>query len=119
MIGCICARCKKESENSFFGHCLHCISFGKRIDKINDNIIVIGNYTWIFVENSNNRYCVINTDDFEVLFKSDFNFELELNEDDYCIYIKGTDIKFKDYLRNFFNIKTRFANEYDFRRGRF
>ena len=112
-----CARCKKEfkDEPNLFGMCSKCVSLGKRVDKINDDIIIIPPYVWIRVNGSDNRFCVMNESTFEKLFKTDFDFKLKLNEDNYEIYLSDSDIKFKEYLSELYGKRLKFNNVYDFR----
>ena len=121
----ICSRCKKEFGDNEFncsGMCTSCISLGQRVEKISDDIIVIGKNTWIRISGAHqNRCCVINTEDFWELFhKHHCTFDLVLNEEDHYIYLYHTDKRFGDFINECFGVKRKVEMaQFDFRRQRF
>ena len=111
-----CSRCKKETSDSFAGMCIDCVANHRRIEWINDDMVDIGKcYVWIRVKNTD-RWAVLNEDTFYKLMKeSDCSFDLELNEEDYEIYIKDTGVKFKECISKLYGKKIKFNNPFDFR----
>ena len=113
-----CARCGKSSESSFFGNCIDCIANHRKVEWINNDIVEIGGnlYTWVRVQNTD-RWIVLDTSVFYKLMKeSDCSFSLVLNEEDYEIYVKDTDIKFGDKIKEIYGKHIKFApNGWDFR----
>ena len=57
-----CCRCHKDiSDADFVGYCRSCVS-DKGSYKLSDKIYVCKLWTYIYVENTDNKFCVINTD---------------------------------------------------------
>ena len=112
-----CSRCGKELvDGNFFGMCKFCISTGRKVEHITDDIITMPPYCWVKVDNSNGRWAVMNLETFERLFATDCSLDLILNEEDCEIYIKDTGVKFSKYIAQLYGKKNmKFNNIYDFR----
>ena len=80
-----CSRCHKDiSDADFVGYCRSCVS-DKGSYKLSDKIYVCKLWTYIYVENTDNKFCVINTDlIFELIRKINVD-NLIYNKADDCI----------------------------------
>ena len=80
-----CSRCYKDiSDGDYFGYCKSCVSDNKSY-KLSDKIYVCHLWTYIYVENSNNRYCIINSDLIYELIRKINVDNLIYDEADNCI----------------------------------
>ena len=80
-----CCRCYKDiSDGDYFGHCKSCIS-DKGSYNISDKIFITKLWAYVYVENSDNKFCVIDSDlIYELLRKIPID-NLIYDEADNCI----------------------------------
>ena len=88
-----CCRCNADISNAdFFGYCKSCVS-SKGAYALSDRVYVCHLWTYIYVENSNNRYCIINSDlIYELIRKVNID-SLEYDSDKDIIYCGSEQFK--------------------------
>ena len=81
-----CSRCYKDiSDGDYFGHCKSCVS-DKGSYALSDRVYVSKLWTFIYVANSDNRFCIIDSNlIFELIRKVNID-SLEYDSDKDCIY---------------------------------
>ena len=57
-----CSRCYKDiSDGDYFGHCKNCVS-DKGSYALSDKIYVCKLWSYIHIDNADNKFCIINSD---------------------------------------------------------
>ena len=110
-----CSRCGTDiSDGDYMGYCKDCIS-NKGSYNLNDRIYITKIWSYIYIENSNNKFCIINTDlIFELIRKVSID-SLEYDEADDCIKC-GSEL-FRDIVERISgcNCSRSDYNSFDFR----